>query len=549
MRDRGFEREETPGRLERGCVGLVRGILAAILLVLALISAAATCRVYGGAEIVQYEGDFLWVHLMVLAGAVGMAAYVCLRKERQAFSGSPAFRQRKTADRYTRILIVLALFYLLWLLATLVWAGSDSRLSMESARRLLRGDFSPWDRIPFMYHSSKEASGYAFTYPSQNGLILYMAVFWFFFRNAAPYVMQAANIGFLFLGVFCLSRLMDGLWGKGEDSRKKMAVCLAGYLPFSFYFLFVYGTMPGFGLSALSVWLVYRYAKTERRRDLYLGSAALTAAAVLKSNYLIVMVALVLFLLAESLFRRRWRLSAAAVFLLFVYLAGNRGISMGLERITGRDVSGGIPMTAWVEMGLQEGKRGPGWYNGYHVRTFQACGGDAEQTKERVRADLEETLAAMAADPGGTADFFLRKVESMWAEPTFQSLWIQEVGGGSWILPQASDSLCKEGGLLNNLFVAAANVLQTLIYGGAFLWTVLAGRRVRLGQLLPGIIFIGGFLFHLFWEAKGQYTAVYFVLLIPYAGAGIRLAGRAVLQRVHPLRRFMEDRFPMPFRD
>ena len=33
--------------------------------------------------------------------------------------------------------------------------------------------------------------------------------------------------------------------------------------------------------------------------------------------------------------------------------------------------------------------------------------------------------------------------------------------------------------------------------------------------------FIGGFLFHLVWEAKGQYSVVYFMLLLPYAYLGM----------------------------
>jgi len=48
---------------------------------------------------------------------------------------------------------------------------------------------------------------------------------------------------------------------------------------------------------------------------------------------------------------------------------------------------------------------------------------------------------------------------------------------------------------------------------------------MRWEALIPGIIFIGGFLFHLVWEAKGQYTVCYFVLLIPYAWMGIRNMG------------------------
>lgn len=42
-----------------------------------------------------------------------------------------------------------------------------------------------------------------------------------------------------------------------------------------------------------------------------------------------------------------------------------------------------------------------------------------------------------------------------------------------------------------------------------------------LHRLLLPMIFIGGFIFHMFWEAKCQYTVTYFVLLIPYCVKGL----------------------------
>ena len=36
------------------------------------------------------------------------------------------------------------------------------------------------------------------------------------------------------------------------------------------------------------------------------------------------------------------------------------------------------------------------------------------------------------------------------------------------------------------------------------------------------MILVGGFLFHLVWEAKGQYTLPYMVLVIPLAVEGWR---------------------------
>ena len=78
------------------------------------------------------------------------------------------------------------------------------------------------------------------------------------------------------------------------------------------------------------------------------------------------------------------------------------------------------------------------------------------------------------------------------------------------------------------MYVGAANMLQTLIYAGAFLWILLGRRQMSWESLLPGMIVIGGFLFHLVWEAKGQYTVFYFFLLIPYAFWGIREAAHRI---------------------
>ena len=49
--------------------------------------------------------------------------------------------------------------------------------------------------------------------------------------------------------------------------------------------------------------------------------------------------------------------------------------------------------------------------------------------------------------------------------------------------------------------------------------------------VLP-ILFIGGFLFHLVWEAKGQYTITYFILLIPYAVAGYLIVAEKISSNV-----------------
>lgn len=75
--------------------------------------------------------------------------------------------------------------YLFWILLVPSWGGSDSHQCMASLQGLLQGDFSAWEPVAYSYGTAEGPLGYAYTYPSQNGLILYMAVLAFFFGDAA----------------------------------------------------------------------------------------------------------------------------------------------------------------------------------------------------------------------------------------------------------------------------------------------------------------------------------------------------------------------------
>ena len=583
--------------LEKICTGLVRVLLGGILFFLTVLSAFVTCRVYGGAEIVRYGKDRPLLQLLfcVLVTALTVlyrrkkkvsgvprgdrmqeqkdkacchnreresgsydfrdAEYVRREYERQEKQKKDIWAEWRAICREKRWLLLAAVCYLFWLLLVPSWGGSDSHQCMVAAQGLLHGDFSAWEPVAYSYGAAEGPLGYAYTYPSQNGLILYMAVLAFFFGEAAYAVFQILNIGFFLLGIVSLQRMM--LRGNEKRGALLWMVCC---LPFSFYILFVYGTMPGFGLSCLAMERLVRYVEEEHGKDFWIGAAAAAAAVILKSNYEIVLVALFLYLASSGIFRKKIRLLAAAVLLAAVYMIGNRGIQTGISSVTGYPSPDGAPMIAWVQMGLEESRRGPGWYNGYQIKLFQKADGDADLASAWAQADLRKTLSDMAEEPMKTADFFIRKIESIWAEPTFQSLWIQEVGNTSWEEGSLPWELLKEEGGLNRIYVFAANLTQTFVYAMACVWVVwgmsvrdsrmknsptnrLRENRIEAektvktakkqemettwGMLLPGIVFIGGFLFHLVWEAKGQYSVVYFMLLLPYAYLGFqKVAGK-----------------------
>lgn len=548
----GVQNNSSRSLLERFCTAFVAVLFFAILLFLLYLSITSTCAVYGGSEILEYGPDYPLVHILFWVLTAGAGIFMKKKNIRLLFSRTLSEDEGRSSGYagYLRLFVMAAGFYVLWLLLTGYWVGSDQRMAVESGQALIRGDFSPWEPHGFTYSSPMTPRGYAYTYPSQNGLILYFAFLAFFFRELTPYAAQVFNIGFVLMGMYCLCRLFElavfSSGGKktgknarqntrqntrqdtrqdtGQNTRQTggtggLLLLLLFYLPFTFYFTFVYGTVPGFALSTYALYSESRFLRTGKWNYFYRSAAAIILAVFLKSNYLIVLAAMVIYLLSSSIFRRRAGYFAAAALMLVLYTGAGKCMNSFLESVTTYPVSQGAPMIAWVEMGLREGSRGPGWYNGYNVSIFSKNNLDPAQTSEAVKEDLRETLAEFAQDPKSAADFFVRKSQTIWAEPTFQSLWIQEVKGDSWLLPSLTQSLYDKGGLLNILYLTVANLFQSLVYFGAILYLILYKKKLTWEQLMPAVIFIGGFLFHLAWEAKGQYTVCYFILLIPYAWA------------------------------
>ena len=55
---------------------------------------------------------------------------------------------------------------------------------------------------------------------------------------------------------------------------------------------------------------------------------------------------------------------------------------------SGADLSKGVPMTAYLAMGLQESNRAPGWYNEYVEQVYENANYDPEKTSERAKKNI-----------------------------------------------------------------------------------------------------------------------------------------------------------------
>ena len=76
------------------------------------------------------------------------------------------------------------------------------------------------------------------------------------------------------------------------------------------------------------------------------------------------------------------------------------------------------------------------------------------------------------------------------------------------------------GGILNTLLFLWQDVMQSALLFGLVLFLILGRKKLKLEKSCLIITVLGGFLFHIFWEGKCQYTLPYYILLFPFSVEG-----------------------------
>ena len=385
------------------------------------------------------------------------------------------------------------------------------------------------------------------------------------------------------------------LW---PENYKKISCCylvlVCCNLPMIMYSSFVYGEIPSFAALSVGCYLLlrllgsvspdssyrdnvsrndapsvtaYDYVPRMLRQILFTGFGSilfLTLSVMLRKNSLIPVIAVLLVLLFEALRPGRNGKMRLGLLIMAVCLAVTSVSVLPLtqkiyEKKAGNTLSSGVTAMSYLAMGMQEASRGCGWYNGFNIDTYDTAGMDTAIANEISRLAIDERLTYFREHPGYTADFYLHKHLSQWADGTYASrqATLATYGGRSAFFKEVYE------GSLSGGYIEWCNAWQNVLYLGVLVFCIdsLKKRRKskvvghmadqtaghtagctadhmadqhgadRLGADWHGadrlyiyvglIAVLGGFLFHTFWEANSRYIFSYSLLLMPYCGAGV----------------------------
>ena len=431
---------------------------------------------------------------------------------------------RRHTARFRRFLLGIALCWVcFWGLFLIIYGRSipsaDSASVYTIAEALASGQLG-------VIHPTDSYLSY---YPQQIGLAAFYEIvirLWNLlpFPYAAYYVLQLLNVGMACMIVYCQYQITV-LLSHGSDQAAIAYLFLAMLnAPLLVYTSFVYGEIPSFAFLSGGLFLLLSCLMgqplTPRRRYLYLAFSLilLILSVALRKNSLIVIIAVVLTALWEWLKQHKHTLLLYAVLLMIGSLTILPIIQHIYEYRAGNTLSSGVPAISYVAMGMQESSRGNGWYNGFNFSTYEDSYLDMEIASQASREAIQTSLAAFGADPRYALRFYKEKFLSQWTDGTYfcRQATLQS-HGRSPIMEQLYT------GSLSLPFNHYCDIYQLLIYGSALACLLQQWRR-RKQTSAAGLPFytgmiavLGGFLFHMVWEANSRYILPYFLLMLPYA--------------------------------
>ncbi len=484
------------------------------------------------AQTVLFRRENILVQILILA-----VVMVCLTALRPFFYSVSKRRSRIFLGIFLGIEALLCIAFLFYGRCT---AGADPYIVFSMAQSVANGDLSVIDPV----------NSYLAYYPHQIGLMTFYVPFikaWNLLHIGLPvyHGLKLLNIASALLalgfGFFSL---------KKEDSTDGFLQFLFSlmfilFLPLVMYTSYVYGEALSVSCMYGAVYFLKRLTESHKIRYGVVLSIFAGLGTYLRKNTLIFVIAVLIVLVCEMLSKKvsgvKERAVIASVAILTLLLATLlTPLTIRIyEGLAGKTLPSGVTATSYFAMGMQDGGRGRGWYNGFNFTTYEQSGLDSDLANEVSRQAIKERLKYFKENPGEAASFYFEKHLSNWADGTYSSRQATINSDSrsltAWRLYNADHAL---------IYRAFCDGFQLILYFGFFLFAIEGVRRKeeRLWVYIIPIAVFGTFLFHILWEANSRYVFPSALLLVPVSAAGLcSLAGRLFDRFVSHIRRNIRE--------
>lgn len=498
------------GKLSQLSKLVIIGLMVVIYFYLSIISMVQTVRLGGidGQEELSYNYDNVVVNLVVLLFVLLVIVLMY-----------PNILEKMNSKDWTiRLCIYVLILGGVWIFLADTVAIGDSNMCFSTGRLFAKGDYSSLqsDIVDFKHFES--SYNYFQYFPFQLGYTLVCQIVNTIFGDSLyKFALQFLNL-FSLMAIFLgLIKISHDIFSSKKVLNLTIILCF-GFLSGLIFTTYIYGNLLGFALATWAISLTIRYVQTNKRYLMVVTAVLLGLSITVKLNNIIVLIAICIVLAIKFLDTRKLYDLVSIVLCALLGLNLINVVISGYESKAGVELGSGMPKIIWLNIGLHESDSACGWYDSKRsVDLYDSCNGDNELTIEKAIGQIEDQLETFAIDNTYTMRFFSEKVLSQWNEPTYDSVWINKTRLSYQELPELLTNKIN----LWNRFESYMNQYQQVLYIGAFIGLVLLCKKRDISFYLVPLVVLGGFMYHLLFEAKSQYVITYVMLLIPICAYGL----------------------------
>ncbi|MCL1903781.1 MAG: glycosyltransferase family 39 protein [Oscillospiraceae bacterium] len=469
----------------------------------------------------NYNAPILsWIVILVVAGLFLFLYRFCKNRSTLLYE----YRE----PILDKLPIALAFFVFVmginWVYSAQVFPTHDSWYMINAAQTLSKGDYS---------FITLESEAYFHRFPLQLGYVFFNEIIIRFFRvfgeAETTIYLQCINVLMLAVAYMGLVNITKLTFQKNAVTLFTSLLLFICFQPVMFTTL-LNGSTPGFMFAVLAIWFLLKFFKEYKLGYGVLSSVFVGLAVWLRHSNIIVLVSfciiIILNLLKRNIFKKAPRIMFKSItVLLLAVIFGSVITSLTIwqyEKRANIEMSDGVPTTAYLLMGFNEAGIAPGWHNSSPFGAY----GDNDRNKSAAAAQnmeaFRERLKELSEDPSYTMDFFFHKFTSQWNEPTYQSIWTNQVRGYNEDKTGIAAYVCDpdEGEQSTKKFLSLYNTFIFTMFSAGLIF-MLKKRENKIVFALFPLIILGGFLYHILLEAKSQFSIFYFVMMLPVAGYGL----------------------------
>lgn len=319
-----------------------------------------------------------------------------------------------------------------------------------------------------------------------------------------------ANVGI----IIALYMIVNHLSKKYDANKTRLLFLILTFIPLIMLATFIYGDIPSLALCLFATYFMMKYNETKSIKYPIYASILTSFAYMMRMNSLIFIIATIIYLVLSvfaDISKKLWKSGIITTLVIIMYIGISIIPNSFVQKyyINKYDINedAKYPTISFILIAMEESWRGEGWYS-EKIGVYALKNSDKAKTEYIDK--IKDRLEYFSENKSYAFEFYTNKITSMWSENTYSAIRNNIVEEGSLVEKSAPFVRFYDKAVLILICVCSC------------LFLIQNRKNISLDIILLLTIFIGGFAFHILWEAKSRYIIPYIIVLIPIASLFIK---------------------------